>query len=62
MKTLRIVFASLIFAGYITSITSCTIVVKDRGNHHGWFKNPKHPHNPNSGKGNGKGNGKGKKK
>lgn len=47
MKSLSRIIIGTLFAGYIASLSSCTVTFRhDNGKHKGWFKNPKNPHNP----------------
>jgi hypothetical protein len=48
MKTLKSILILILCLIVVFSSTSCVVLVKrDNGNHKGWFKNPKNPHNPN---------------
>jgi len=48
MKSLKFVSILILCILFLVSSTSCVVLVKkDNGNHKGWYKNPKNPHNPN---------------
>jgi hypothetical protein len=46
MKISRILVTILLFTAILFACESCVVLVKeDNGNHKGWYKNPKNPHN-----------------
>ncbi|MBK7133631.1 MAG: hypothetical protein IPH69_12660 [Bacteroidales bacterium] len=48
MKAIKMASVLVLCALFLLSTTSCVVLVKkDNGNHKGWYKNPKNPHNPN---------------
>lgn len=61
MKLFKTLVLMMFCFGLLSSVSSCAVIVtpdstrhgvtqKDNGNHNGWYKNPKNPHNPNHGK------------